>query len=61
MERPFRVPFYPFFPAVALTIATIALVAITIYNSWVAMIYFAILGLSYLWFHFFVEKNQKTL
>ncbi|MCH8318943.1 MAG: ethanolamine permease [Bacteroidetes bacterium] len=61
MERPFRVPFYPFFPAVALTIAAISLIAITIYNSWVAVIYFAILGLSYLWFHFFVEKNQKTL
>lgn len=56
LERPFRVPMYPVFPWVALIIATVALVAMSIYNPMLAGIYAAILGASYLYFHFFVEK-----
>ncbi|MBW8051523.1 MAG: ethanolamine permease [Cytophagales bacterium] len=57
MERPFRVPFYPWFPATALIIAAVALVAITVYNIDLAIIYFAMMGMAYLWFYFFVKKK----
>lgn len=60
LERPFKVPMYPYFPLIALTIATFSLVAMTFYNFKIAIIYFAILGISYLWFHFFVEKRLET-
>lgn len=50
LERPFKVPFYPLSPYIALTIAIVALLAITIYNFELALIYFAILALAYLWF-----------
>ncbi len=50
MERPFRVPLYPATPWVALVIASVAFVAITVYNPYLALIYFGILAVSYLWF-----------
>ena len=50
MERPFKVPFYPFTPWIALVIAVVALVAMTIYNLKLALIYAAILLVSYIWF-----------
>ena len=50
MERPFKVPFYPYAPVIALTIALIALVAVILYNPMLALIYFGILLLAYLWF-----------
>lgn len=50
LERPFKVPFYPFTPIIALVIASVALVAITIYNPWLAAIYFGILAVSFGWF-----------
>ena len=53
LERPFRVPLYPFSPIVALIIACVAFIAITIYNPILALIYFAILGVSYIWFKIF--------
>ncbi|HXH19836.1 MAG TPA: ethanolamine permease [Chitinophagales bacterium] len=57
LERPFRVPMYPLFPAAALIISTFSLVAMTIYNLKLAVVYFGLLGLSFLFFLFFVEKN----
>ena len=57
MERPFRVPFYPYFPIIALIIAAVALVAMTTMNSKLALIYFGILALSYIWFHVAVKKS----
>ncbi len=50
LERPFRVPFYPVSPIVALVIASIAFVAITVYNPFLALIYFGILALTFIWF-----------
>ncbi|MBV6643288.1 MAG: amino acid permease, partial [Cyclobacteriaceae bacterium] len=50
LERPFKVPFYPASPIIALIIAVIALIAVTIYNPMLALIYFAILGVAYVWF-----------
>ena len=57
MQRPFSVPMYPVFPAVALLIASVSLIAISIYNPTLAGIYFGLLLLSYLWFHFFVAHK----
>ncbi len=57
LVRPFKVPLYPLFPAVALIIATVALIAITFYNPMLALVYLLILGLSYAYFHFFVNKK----
>lgn len=57
LERPFKVPLYPIFPAIALTIASVALIAITIYNPALALIYVGLLGISYAYFHFFVEEK----
>ncbi len=50
LHRPFKVPFYPITPWVALIIAGIAFVAITIYNPTLAMIYFAMMGITHAWF-----------
>ena len=50
LDRPFRVPLYPFSPIIALIIATISFIAITIYNPLLALIYFGLLVLSFLYF-----------
>jgi len=61
LERPFKVPLYPVFPAVALIISTFSLVAMTVYNLKLAVVYFGILGLSVLWFLFFVGKKLSSV
>lgn len=60
LERPFRVPFYPFSPLIALIIACVSLVSMTIYNHEISLIFFGIMFVSYLWFHFFVAKRLKV-
>ena len=57
LERPFRVPFYPIFPIVALVIGAICLVAMITLNIKLSAIYFLLLALSYIWFHFFVKPT----
>ncbi|MBS1564393.1 MAG: ethanolamine permease [Bacteroidetes bacterium] len=57
LERPFKVPFYPAFPVIALVIASVSLVAMVTLNIKLSVIYFSILALAYIWFHFFVKKN----
>ena len=59
LERPFKVPLYPIFPAVALLIATFSLIAMTVFNLNLAIIYFGILGLSFLLFLLFVKKKNN--
>lgn len=59
MERPFKVPMYPIFPLVALVIAAIALVAMGYYNPTIALVFFALVGLSYLYFLVFLNKHRK--
>jgi len=56
LERPFRVPAYPYFPIVALVIASVCLVAMVSLNVKLSLIYFSLLLVSYIWFHFFVKK-----
>ncbi len=57
LPRPFRVPLYPWFPVTALIISGIFLLAMVTLNSKLALIYFSILALSYVWFHFFVKNK----
>ena len=60
LARPFRVPFYPWFPVLALIIAAISLIAMVTLNIKLALIYFSILALSYIWFHFFVKRTPDA-
>ena len=60
LHRPFRVPMYPYFPIIALVIAVISLVAMITLNIKLAVIYFVILALAYIWFHFFVKKSTDA-
>lgn len=57
LERPFRVPMYPVFPVVALAIALVSLVAMVSLNIKLSLIFFAILALAYIWFHFIVNRK----
>lgn len=57
LERPFKVPLYPFSPIAALVIAVVAFVAITWYNPVLALIYFGLLIIAYIWFKL-TYKNQ---
>ena len=50
LERPFKVPLYPITPIIALVIAVIAFVAISVYNPFLALIYFGILFISFIAF-----------
>jgi len=60
LERPFRVPFYPVFPIVALIIGCVSLIAMITLNIKLSIIYFGILCLTYIWFHFFVKPLQHA-
>ena len=53
LERPFKVPMYPLFPITALVIAIISFIAMTIFNSELAIIYFAIMIVCYMAFKLF--------
>lgn len=57
LPRPFRVPIYPFFPLIALFIAVVAMIAMVSLNIKLALIFFAILALAYIWFHFIVKRK----
>jgi ethanolamine permease len=57
LERPYRAPGYPFTPVVALVIGLVCLVALVWLNIILSLIYFTILGLAYIWFHFVVKRS----
>ena len=59
LNRPFKVPMYPFFPLIALVIATVSFIAMAIYNFRLTVIYFLIIGLSFLLFKLFKNKNHR--
>lgn len=58
LERPFKVPFYPLFPALALTISVIALIAMSYYNIFLAVLFYGLIGLSYLGYLLFLKPNK---
>lgn len=50
LSRPFKAPFYPLLPVVALVIAVVSFLAMTVFNVWLAVIYFLIMGICFLLF-----------
>jgi len=60
LERPFKAPMYPLFPTVALIIACIAFCAMTYYNPITALVFCGLVGISYLYFILFLQKNQQN-
>ncbi|TFG71391.1 MAG: hypothetical protein E4H26_12495 [Flavobacteriales bacterium] len=58
MVRPFKVPMFPLFPLTALVIASVAFIAMTYYNQGLALIFFAIVGISYVYFLIFLNKKM---
>lgn len=59
LERPFRVPYFPYLPIIALSIASIAFVAIIYYNAKLALVYFIILVITYLWFRMNYREGEN--
>lgn len=60
LERPFKVPMYPLFPTTALIIAGIAFCAMVYYNPITALVFLGLIGISYLYFIFFLQHNQQN-
>ena len=60
LVRPFRVPLFPYFPIIALVIAVISMIAMITLNLKLALIFFAILVLAYIWFHFIVKQQTDV-
>lgn len=61
MDRPFTVPLYPYTPIVALSIATIALISMVIYHPFLTLIYFGILGISFLGFLMYAKPEEQPV
>jgi ethanolamine permease len=59
--RPFKVPLYPLSPVLALIIAIISLVAMTYYNLTLALIYFALIVVSYIGYKLFYKKANEEI
>jgi ethanolamine permease len=57
LERPFKVPLFPVFPLLALVISSVSIVAMSYYNQQLALIFFGIVGISYLYFYFFLRRK----
>ncbi|MBL7698581.1 MAG: ethanolamine permease [Chitinophagaceae bacterium] len=60
LARPFKVPFYPYFPVTALIVASIALVAMTTLYLTLAIIYFAIIALTYTGFQLYYKPPKNA-
>jgi ethanolamine permease len=60
LSRPFRVPMYPVFPYTALLIAMLALLALIVFNFGLSLIYFAILGATYVAFLLFYREKERV-
>ncbi|EPR43713.1 ethanolamine transporter [Desulfovibrio sp. X2] len=60
MHRPFKAPLYPLSPAVGLIIAVVALVAVTVYNLKLALIYGAILAVTFAYFKLFTKRDEAA-
>jgi ethanolamine permease len=60
LNRPFKVPLYPLFPAVALMIALVSFAAMVIYDFKLAIIYFLVMGSSFLLFKLVKNKTIRN-
>lgn len=59
LPRPFRVPWYPLFPVAALIIALMSLSAMIAFNIKLALVYFGLLLLAYIWFYLFIKPSRN--
>lgn len=57
MHRPFKAPLFPAFPVTALVIAAVSLIAMISLNVKLSIIFFALIALAYIWFHFIVKRS----
>ncbi len=55
LDRPFKTPFYPYSPVIALVVASVALVAMITLYATLALIYFGIIGVTFLSFR--ISRN----
>ena len=60
LKRPFMAPMYPLFPITAFIIASVALIAISYYNLVIAAVFFALVGLCYIYFLIFLNNKMKS-
>ena len=60
MKRPFKAPMYPLFPLTALIIASVALIAMSYYNPFIAAVFFALVGLTYIYFLIFLNNKISS-
>ena len=56
LARPFKVPFYPLFPLMALCIALVSIITMTYHYFYLALIYFALLIVSFIGFKIFEKE-----
>ena len=59
LERPFRASFYPWGQGIALFIAIIALISMIIFYPFLAVIYFGMMGLGFVFFKLNVTEDKK--
>lgn len=60
LARPFRAPLYPWVPATALALSLLCLVAMAYHDASVGLVYLAILGVGYGWFHWGVRPSLRA-
>jgi ethanolamine permease len=61
LARPFRVPMYPGFSRCgSLRLPVVSMVAMITLNIILSIIFFAILALAYIWFHFIVKQKRNA-
>ena len=59
LHRPFKVPLYPVSPILALIIAVVSVLAMTYYNWQLALIYFALMIVSFIGYKVFYKNELK--
>ena len=59
LERPFKTPFYPYTPVIALIVASVALVAMLTLYLTLALIYFGIIGVTYVSFLLYYKPSES--
>jgi ethanolamine permease len=60
MKRPFKTPMYPVLPVIALVIGAVSLIAMSLYNWQLALVYFALLGVSFGLFRILAKKQTAA-
>jgi ethanolamine permease len=60
LQRPYKVPFYPLMPVLALVVSSVSLIAMTTLNLQIAIIYFAILAITFAGFRLYYKKKNDA-